>query len=195
MKLIRTLIHWSISLLIAATLSLLITTFLIEPAEVNGQSMQPTLQDNNYILISKLPNTFDQVPDYGDIVVIDSVINRDRSLMREFQEASLYRMVTGQEKAHNRWLKRVIGRPGDTLEFKDNIVYRNGQLLKEPYLKDATTPPPSDEDMHKLTVPEGHVFVMGDNRHNSQDSRAIGPIPIDHVLGKMIFQMEGWPLG
>ncbi|PTX64532.1 signal peptidase I [Melghirimyces profundicolus] len=193
MKLIRTLFHWSISLLIAAVLSLLITTFLIEPAEVHGQSMMPTLQDNNYILISKLSHTLDQTPGYGDIVVIDSEIDRDRSLMREFKEASLYRLLTGREKAHNRWLKRVIGEPGDTLEFKNNKVYRNGKPLQEPYTMDPTTPPPRNARWQKVTVPEDHVFVMGDNRDNSKDSRDIGPIPNNHILGKMIVQMESWP--
>ena len=76
--------------------------------------------------------------------------------------------------------KRVIGRPGDTLEFKDGHVWRNGEELQEPYTKDPamnysrTTP---------VVVPEGHVFVMGDNRNHSSDSRFIGPVPVDHVLG------------
>ncbi|SMO53087.1 signal peptidase I [Melghirimyces algeriensis] len=193
MRLIRTIVHWLTTLLIAAGLSMVITTFLIEPAEVHGNSMQPTLQDNNYIMISKLSHTLGEVPDYGDIVVIDSNIDQDRSLMQEFQEGSLYRLITGQEKAHNRWLKRVIGKPGDTLEFKNQIVYRNGKPLKESYTKDGTTSPPSNEKWKKVTIPEGHVFVMGDNRLNSSDSRVIGPVPIDHVLGKMVLQLESWP--
>ena len=78
------------------------------------------------------------------------------------------------------WVKRVIGRPGDVLEFKDGHVWRNGEQLQEPYTKDTimnytrSTP---------VTIPEGHVFVMGDNRNHSSDSRFIGPVPVDHVLG------------
>lgn len=190
MKPIQTVLQWVLSIAVAAVLALLITTFLIEPAEVHGQSMEPTLQNSNYILVSKIPHTLNKIPEYGDIVVIDSQTERKRTLVRELKEASLYRLITGGEKAQNRWLKRVIGKPGDILEFKNDKVYRNGELLREPYTLDDTTDP---YEKSKYEVPEGHVFVMGDNRDNSRDSREIGPVPIDHVLGKMVWRAERLP--
>ena len=78
------------------------------------------------------------------------------------------------------WVKRVIGRPGDVLEFKDGHVWRNGEQLQEPYTKDTKM---NYTRSTSVTVPEGHVFVMGDNRNHSSDSRFIGPVPVDHVLG------------
>lgn len=190
MKPIQTLFQWMLSIAVAAVLALLITTFLIEPAEVHGQSMEPTLQDKNYIFVSKIPHTLNQIPEYGDIVVIDSRTDEKRTLIRELKEASLYRLLTGKKQTESRWLKRVIGKPGDTLEFKNNRVYRNNQLLEEPYTLDETTDP---YNQTKYKVPENHVFVMGDNRDNSRDSREIGPIPIDHVLGKMIWRTDRLP--
>jgi signal peptidase I len=81
------------------------------------------------------------------------------------------------------WIKRVIGKPGDTLEFKNHKVYRNGQALDEPYVKEQMI----FESDKQWVVPEGHIWVMGDNRNNSSDSRVIGFVPLDHVLGKKVF--------
>jgi len=82
------------------------------------------------------------------------------------------------------WIKRVIGKAGDRLEFKNGKVYRDGVPLDEPYVKEPMLYT-SDE---VIVVPEGHIFVMGDNRNNSFDSRMVGPIPVDHVIGKYIFK-------
>lgn len=88
-------------------------------------------------------------------------------------------------QGHNIWVKRVIGKPGDKLEFHDGHVYRNGEKLDEPYINE-----PMEFSMDgSYTVPEGDVFVMGDNRNHSSDSRFIGPVPIDHVLGKVCLQL------
>lgn len=86
---------------------------------------------------------------------------------------------------HTIWVKRVIGKAGDTLEFHDHAVYRNGIKLEEPYVNgemEFSIP-------GSYTVPEGTVFVMGDNRNHSSDSRFIGPVPVDHVLGTVVVQL------
>jgi signal peptidase I len=88
-----------------------------------------------------------------------------------------------ERHSHDVWVKRVIGLPGDTIMIKNNQVYRNGQRLKEDYIKEAMIDTP---DAH-FVIPENQIFVMGDNRNNSRDSREIGSIPIDHVLGVKIF--------
>jgi len=83
----------------------------------------------------------------------------------------------------NYWIKRVIGEPGDLLEYIDGKVHRNGNELEEDYIKENMLFP-----FETIVVPENHVFVLGDNRNNSYDSRDIGTVPIDHVLGKVLFR-------
>ncbi len=88
------------------------------------------------------------------------------------------------------YVKRVVGLPGDTVEIRDGILYVNDQAIDEPYLAE-----PMEDDLQKLTVPEGCVYVLGDNRNISRDSRYfdVGPIPLDHLLGEV--HAVAWPLG
>jgi signal peptidase I len=92
-------------------------------------------------------------------------------------------MLLNNVDDHQFYVKRLIGKPGDILEFKDHKVYRNGIALQEPYIKEVMNFI-SDK---KWVVPDKYIFVMGDNRNNSNDSRSIGFIPLDHVLGKKFF--------
>jgi signal peptidase I len=84
--------------------------------------------------------------------------------------------------SHTFFVKRVIGKPGDVLEFKAHKVYRNSEALNEPYIKEMM----NYESDNKWVVPDNHIFVLGDNRNNSEDSRMIGFIPLDHVMGKKL---------
>lgn len=182
------LFDWSYSIIIAFTCALLINAFLFQPTRVQGSSMEPTLQNDNYLLISKIPHTFGQLPDYEDIVIIDSRVQRERTWKDDLIDPMLTYltiMKVVSDSDHHVWVKRVIGKPGDTLEFKDNKVYRNGIALEEPYTKE----PMSYTSDKKVIVPENHVFVMGDNRNNSSDSRYIGPVPKNQVLGKVVFKL------
>ncbi|NGQ94197.1 signal peptidase I [Brevibacillus sp. SYP-B805] len=170
---------WAKSLLFAVVLALLISIFVFQPFRVEGHSMDPTLHDQELIYVSKLSHTFSYLPDYGDIVVIDSRVDRKRTLKDDIMENPLFLLLKGESEDHTYYVKRVIGRPGDVLEFKDHKVYRNGVALDEPYIKE----PMEYTSDKKWVVPEDHVFVMGDNRNNSKDSRDIGFIPLDHVMG------------
>jgi len=181
-KLLRKIRSWIGSLAIAYLLSLLIGIFLIQPYRVDGHSMDPTLRDNQRLFVSKLSHTFAYMPEYGDIVILDSRVNRDRNFMDDVLENPLIQILRSKGDEPVFYVKRVIGKPGDVLEIRDGQVYRNGEALDEPYIK---------EEMNAYsgglwTVPEGHVFVMGDNRNHSDDSRAIGFIPLNHVLGKKL---------
>ena len=134
----------------------LVFTFGVRIVKVDGHSMDPTLSNGERILINLLKK-----PDYDDIVVVDGYTEYGRPLV-----------------------KRVIGKGGDKLEFKNGHVYRNGNELDESYIHE-----PMEFSMDgSYTVPEGMVFVMGDNRNHSSDSRFIGPVPVDHVLGRVVFQ-------
>lgn len=186
LKLLREVLTWIGSLCVGVIFALLISIFIFQPTKVLGNSMEPTLQNNHRIYISKLPRAVDYKPNYGDIVIIDSRVHRKRTLIDDFVDSPLYQWVTHDED-HNIWIKRVIGKPGDVIEFRHkfrhSLVYRNGQLLQEDYTLGTDDHTPDQ----KIVVQEGTIFVMGDNRNNSRDSREIGCIPIDHVLGVKLF--------
>ncbi len=183
MKIWREVFGWLRTIVITLVLALAINVFLVQPTKVMGLSMTPTLQDKEIIFVSKLSHTLRYEPDYNDIVIIDSRVNRSRSLMDDILENPLINLVTGKSTDHTFWVKRVIGKSGDVLELKDGKVYRNGKQLEEPYIKEAMI----TQTAEKIVVPKDHVFVMGDNRNNSRDSRYIGSVPLDHVLGEKLF--------
>lgn len=182
MNILREMVSWGKSIALAIAVAVLLNVFVIQPTKVLGSSMQPTLHNEETILISKVTHTLRYEPNYNDIVIIDSRVERDRTLLDDFKENPLFSLLA-DEGEHDIWVKRVIGKPGDVLEFKDHKVYRNGRALDEPYTKE----PMAFTSNQKVVVPEDHVFVMGDNRNNSKDSRMIGSVPIGHVLGKKLF--------
>jgi len=89
-----------------------------------------------------------------------------------------------KQKDRTYWIKRVIGLPGDTIEIKSDKLYKNGKLLDEPYINE---PMENNSDL-KVVVPARHIFVMGDNRNNSEDSRVIGCVPYENIIGKLKFK-------
>jgi signal peptidase I len=177
-KIVSELRSWVSSIGIAFGFSLLIGAFIIQPTNVLGHSMDPTLHNEQRIFVSKISHTFHREPQYSDIVIIDSRVDRERRLIDDLAEHPLITFFTGTDD-RSVYIKRVIGKPGDVLEFKDHKVYRNGQPLDEPYLNEQM----EYTSTQKITVSANHLFVMGDNRNNSKDSRSIGLIPMDHVLG------------
>ena len=180
-------LDWIYSIVVALFLAMLIHIFLFVPPKVSGSSMYPTLTNGEYLIVSKISHVLRETPNYGDIVIIDSRTHRERSWMDDLTEPldNYIAIFEHSTQGHNIWVKRVIGKPGDKLEFHDGHVYRNGEKLDEPYINE-----PMEFSMDgSYTVPEGDVFVMGDNRNHSSDSRFIGPVPIDHVLGRVCLQL------
>ncbi len=177
--------EWAYSIVIAAAIAVVINAFAFQPTKVMGQSMEPSYYDGQRIYLSKVPHTLGKLPTYGDVVIIDSRVDRSRGLKDDLSEpiGNIVAMVSGREPAHYVWVKRVVGLPGDQLEFRNGQVYRNGGALTEAYIKE----PMRYSSPGRITVPAGHVFVMGDNRNNSNDSRFIGPVPADHILGIKLF--------
>jgi len=170
--------EWISSIAISLALAILINVFVVQHVVVEGHSMDPTLSDRQHLIVSKVSHSIKQLPDYGDIVTIDSRIDRQRSIEDDLSEP-----ITGI-KSHPQYVfvKRVIGKPGDVLEFKADQIYRNGEKMDEPYILE----PMKAVADQKITVPPNCIFVMGDNRNNSMDSRFIGAVPLDHVLGSLI---------
>ncbi|MBC5635942.1 signal peptidase I [Ornithinibacillus sp. BX22] len=155
-------LDWIKALLIAFGLAFLVRTFLFTPIIVDGPSMQPTLHDRDQMIVNKFLYNFNE-PERFDIVVFHANDQKD-------------------------FIKRVIALPGEHVAYKDNILYINGQPIKENFLHDKEVWTYNFE-LEELTgnystVPEGYVFVLGDNRTNSTDSRILGPIPMDQIVGK-----------
>ena len=157
---------WIKDIAIAALIALLIITFL-KPTIVKESSMQPTLQANNYIFLSKQSYRFGE-PKAGDIVVFHTDLTTD----------------DGHEKL---LIKRVIALPGDVITIAEGKVYVNEKLMDEPYLMEKETL----GYIEQMEIPEGELFVMGDNRRVSIDSRdsRIGCVPIKMIVGKAFFRL------
>ncbi len=156
---------WVISIVAAVVIALLVRTFLFEIIMVDGDSMYPTLLNDEKLAVEKVSRYFG-LPKHGDIIIVHYP---DRE---------------------GTYVKRVMGLPGDVIEVKDSIVYVNGQAMSEPYINSAEP----YRDMEAITVPEDSVFVMGDNRANSLDSRTeyIGAIAQDQIVGHAMYVI--WPL-
>lgn len=165
----REALDWGIHILIAVLVGVLIITFVGQRTVVNGSSMEPTLHNGDQLIIEKITPRFGTLH-RGDIVTVDV---RDKKPV--VQESPI--------------IKRVIGLAGDKVEVKDGKVYVNGKELPEDYIKGDYTEV-VDERYANYTVPEGEVYVMGDNRvHNqSLDSRKIGPVEINKIGGRAIFR-------
>lgn len=187
-KIFKGVLSWLGTILVSVFVALLIIIFLFQPTSVSGSSMENTLHDRDKIIVNKTQNIFHGAPDYGNIVIIDSRVSRDRSFLDSVIEPLKYNVfvtkITGNTDEIF-WIKRVIGKEGDTLEFKNGKVIRNGKELNEDYIKEPMLYH-SDE---KVVVPKDSVFVMGDNRNNSSDSRVIGCVPLDHVVGKYLMRL------
>ncbi|MCD1259923.1 signal peptidase I [Paenibacillus athensensis] len=184
MKVVKQIWSWIGSIAISFVLVVFLGVFVFQSTKVSGHSMDPTLHDTQKVYVSKLSHTFSYEPNYGDIVIIDSRVTMQRTFKDDLTESPLLSLFTRSDDKHI-WIKRVIGKPGDTLELKEHHMYRNGQMLDEPYIYEQMNESPENDKT--WTVPADHIFVMGDNRNNSMDSRVIGFVPLDHVLGKKIF--------
>jgi signal peptidase I len=147
----------------AILIALLINVFVGQATRVEGQSMEPNLHTNQRLVVEKVSYRF-HGPQRFDVVVVKVPSQGDELL-----------------------IKRVIGLPGETVEIHDGQVYINGQLLDEPFTSEQTRP----GRYARIVVPPLHVFVLGDNRNHSNDSRSFGPVPIENIVGRA--WISYWP--
>lgn len=166
----RSLIEWGVVVVGAILVALLVKTFLIQAFQIPSASMHPTLLEGDRVLVNKLSYRLHDI-NRGDVVVFRRPVN----------------MSAGPNDPED-LIKRVVGLPGDTLQTRGDTLYVNGRALHEPYLAKGTSTLNIDEP---VTVPAGRIWVMGDNRGDSQDSRVFGPIPQDSVVGRAFVRM--WP--
>lgn len=173
--------EWLKSILIALILVILIRSFIFAPTTVYGQSMEPNFVDRERLIINKFIYYIKE-PQRGEVIVFHAPEQKN-------------------------YIKRVIALPGETVKVDGDNVYVNGEIIEEPYLKEAIQKASENglnynyfnfkvgvDGIEEVTVPENTLFVMGDNRSNSKDSRmeSVGFIPIDEVVGRV--DVIFWPL-
>lgn len=139
-----------------------IFAFAISPVKVMGKSMQPTINDKDFGFVEKVSTTFNNYQ-RGEIIVFDA-----------------------SPAINSNCIKRVIGLSGDKIKIKNGVVSVNNQIINEPYLYDDTL---TDGNL-SLTVPEGKLFVLGDHRQDSEDSRDFGCIDKSKVIGHFVFRFS-----
>ena len=176
-------------IVMAFVLALLIKTFLVQAFYIPSGSMEPTLVPGDRVLVLKVPYYFHD-PRRGDIIVFedpDPSGEPGRGVIGGFFHW-MFEGLGVQRPDSEDFIKRVIGTPGDVVRGEGGEVLVNDIPITEPYLTQPT------DDFDKFRVPEGKLFVMGDNRGNSLDSRfSLGFIPIDKVIGKA--EVVIWPPG
>lgn len=173
--------------IIAFALALLIKTFLIQAFFIPSESMVPTLLIGDRVLVNKLVYDFGE-PQRGDVIVFEnpSLQDPDGNVFEAVWDWLVEGLGFSTDPTKD-FIKRVVGVPGDTVEMKNGKVYVNGERIAEPYLSNRGA-----QDFAPTQVEADHVFVMGDNRPNSQDSRsALGQIPMDKIVGKAFVLL--WP--
>jgi signal peptidase I len=175
-------------LLTALAIAVIIKTFLIQPFWIPSESMLPTIEVNDRVMVNKLAYKWGE-PQRGDVVVFRDP--RETEVEESVPEAvirSVLEAVGVRTRGRDDLIKRVIGLPGDSIEIRANHIVINGVPLEEPYLEDGVEMP----DEGPFPVAEGEVFVMGDNRNASFDSRRFGPVPLDDLVGQAFVTI--WPL-
>ena len=158
------------TIVVALSVFVVIYLFIVQPHEVKGSSMEPTFQNNEYIITDKISYRFGK-PNRGDVVIFKAPVNPDVD-----------------------YIKRIIGLPGETVMVQSGRIYIDGKMLNEPYLEDLTPIFPGGfiKEGVVVSIPENHYFVMGDNRPHSSDSREFGPIEKKLIIGRAVFRY--WPI-
>lgn len=164
----KSIVEWVAVIVGALVVALVVKTFLVQAFWIPSTSMVPTLQVGDRVLVNKLSYDIGDV-ERGDIIVFDRPGGAAPDGIEDL-------------------IKRVVGLPGETVEGRDGEVWINGSPLEEDYLPERVTTSTFSEQ----TIPDGHVWVMGDNRNGSEDSRRFGPVPASTIVGRAFVII--WPL-
>jgi signal peptidase I len=165
---VRNLVEWVAIIVGALVVAMIVKTFLIQAFFIPSLSMFPTLDEGDRVLVNKLSYKMHDV-NRGDLVVFERPKGQPESEIKDL-------------------IKRVVALPGETIETREGTVYIDGKQLEEDYLVEGVT----TENLRRQEVPAGHVFVMGDNRSDSADSRVFGTIDEDTIIGRAFIRV--WPI-
>ena len=175
---------------VALGLALGIQAVLIKPFRIPSESMIPTLEDGQRVLVDRVSLRFSE-PHIGDIVVFKPPAGADENACGTDHGPTEACPEPTEGESDMNFIKRVVGEPGDELTVVDGIVNINGEPLDEPYVKgDVACGNCNLPD--EITIPPDHFFMMGDNRGSSADSRVWGPVPEDSIIGNAFFTY--WPI-
>jgi signal peptidase I len=182
----RSVVEWIAVIGGALVVALVIKTFLIQAFYIPSGSMEPTLDIGDRVLVNKLSYRLHDV-NRGDLVVFEANEGHG-DCGQPVSEAAANAAETGIKDL----IKRVVALPGETIDLRDNQVVIDGRILEEPYIGADVVTAPTGSIEFPFEVPEGCVFVMGDNRTDSRDSRIFGPIDEDQIVGRAFVRV--WPL-
>ena len=185
-------LSWVLTILVAVIAALIIRSVIFEPVRVDGASMDDTLANGEIMFVSKfdysttwlsLPWQSDEVKEKAPRITLGKGPERFDVVICRYPG-----------RGDTNFVKRVVGLPGDTVELKDGYLYVNGEKYDEPYINDDYRSGPLNT-MSARVVPEGKYFVMGDHRNNSNDSRSVGPIDRDMIVGHVrpvVYPFSQW---
>ena len=157
-KIAKEILEWALTIIIPVVAALLIHQYLFTFARVDGTSMLDTLHENNIMGVSRLHYRLNE-PQRGEIITCNY-----------------------PEDGNKLFVKRIIGLPGETIEIREGTVYIDGEPIAETYLTRV-----DDQSMDPITLAKDEIFVLGDNRPVSQASRAVGPLTLDEIYGRVLF--------
>lgn len=200
---VKEILEWVYCIVIAVVLALLVRYFIGTPTIVQQPSMYPTLKQGHRLILNRTIRTFNITPERGDIITFEApskvyvssaeadlqnpVAEYEHNINGIFSKFRYYVLEIGKDS----YIKRVIGLPGEHVKIENGKVYINGEELQEDYLQDNVVTGDLNGPYTDLIVPEGCLFVMGDNRAQSTDSRRFGCIPLEKVEAKVWIRF--WP--
>lgn len=201
-KNIKEVVEWIMCIIIAVILALIVRHFVFTPTVVDQSSMKPTLETGDRLFLNRLSITMKEEIKRGEIITFEAPskktityedFDKDNPVaIYENEPKNIFSKFTYYvlEFKKQSYIKRVIGVAGDHILIEDGKVYLNGEELKEEYLHNVRTDR-GNGLFYDITVPEGYVFAMGDNRGGSSDCRNFGCIPIDKIESKVLIRF--WP--
>jgi signal peptidase I len=177
----------------AIGLALGIQAFVVKPYQIPSESMEPTLDPGQRVLVNRLSTKLGSDPEIGDVLVFHPPAGADPNAKTECgvkrETGQACPMPTSEESEQN-FIKRVVAGPGDRLYIEDGHPVVNGEVADEDFIRRCGGVPVCDLP-EEIVIPPDHYFMMGDNRGASDDSRYWGPVPRDSIIGKAFFTY--WP--
>lgn len=197
-------LEWIYCIIIAVVLALVFRYYIGTPTIVQQVSMYPTLEQDQRLWLNRWGRTTKKLPNRGDIITFEApskkvyapneidvsnpVAEYDHKINGAFNKFVYYVLEMSKES----YIKRVIALPGERVEIKEGKIFINGEDLEEPYLQEGIVTDAQVEGFDDFIVPENCVFVVGDNRNHSTDSRAFGCIPLEKIESTVAIRI--WPL-